>query len=80
MKELQDFISLHVITSDKAILNDDSSIASAVKMINWLWDYNKLTKWFKLSDFYNTVLCDNITLREDYNNWKKQQRSTYDLD
>eukprot|EP01118_Nematostelium_gracile_P014044 TRINITY_DN5399_c0_g1_i1.p1 TRINITY_DN5399_c0_g1~~TRINITY_DN5399_c0_g1_i1.p1 ORF type:complete len:469 (+),score=99.25 TRINITY_DN5399_c0_g1_i1:722-2128(+) len=70
---LQNWITLRIIMPPFVpSLNSDDQIPVAVKSIGLLHNVNQRIGCFKYTDFYNELINEGISLKEDFQNWKRQ--------
>jgi len=75
---LQNYITVRILSCPEdvvLVLNDDSGITSATKLMSWIYELNKTQKYLTLADFYNELINERINFKVDYMNWTKPPRA-----
>lgn len=71
---VHDFIAMKIISNgDPRMLynvHGDVGIVSAAKFMGYLWNLNQKHHFVDTEAFYNQVLCDNLSAKVDFFQWK----------
>jgi hypothetical protein len=71
---LQDVLALKLVGeagNQRYRLNADDVVIGAVKLISFIHKINETRHVIRYDQFYNELLNDQIDLREDFMNWKR---------